>query len=173
MKKHKAIAIPVCLSSGTPTFLTVKDKRFKEWIFVTGGCNNREIFHPLRCAIRELEEETRGVVVLRHGEYTSFSFTVKESYSVVLEYTVFILFVNYTRSEQAELVQRFNDEKHKMRTKQIRMKRTYDENDFMSFDTLSEFNTRKRWDLIINNVLMNPEFYTCVSSLNRKKFIIK
>ena len=113
------------------------------------------------------------MVVLRHGEYTSFSFTVKESYSVVLEYTVFILFVNYTRSEQAELVQRFNDEKHKMRTKQIRMKRTYDENDFMSFDTLSEFNTRKRWDLIINNVLMNPEFYTCVSSLNRKKFIIK
>jgi hypothetical protein len=43
----------------------------------------------------------------------------------------------------------------------------------MSFDTLEEFNSRKRWDLIIENVVKNPQFYSCVSSLNRKTFSIK
>ena len=173
MKKHKAIAIPVTFTGGTPRFLTVRDRRFKEWIFVTGGCRRREIFYPLRCAVRELEEETRGVVSLKRGEYTSFTFNVKESPSVDLEYTVFIFFVDYTRSEQGELVKRFNEEKHKMQTKKIQMKRTYDENDFMSFDTLSEFNARNQWDRIVHNVVRNPEFYACVSSLNRKTFAIK
>ena len=173
MKKHKAIAIPVTFTGETPRFLTVRDRRFKEWIFVTGGCRRREIFYPLRCALRELEEETRGVVSLKKGEYTSFTFTVKESPHVDLEYTVFIFFVNYSRVEQVELVKKFNEEKYKMHTKKIQMKRTYDENDYMSFDTLSEFNARNRWDRIIHNVVRNPEFYACVTSLNRKTFAIK
>ena len=173
MKKHKAIAIPVTFTGETPRFLTVRDKRFKEWIFVTGGCRRREIFYPIRCALRELEEETRGVVSLKRGEYTSFTFTVKESPNVDLEYTVFIFFVNYSRVEQVELVKKFNEEKYKMHTKKIHMKRTYDENDYMSFDTLSEFNTRNRWDRIVHNVVKNPEFYACVTSLNRKTFAIK
>ena len=50
---------------------------------------------------------------------------------------------------------------------------TYDENDFMSFDTLPEFNSRRRWERIIHNVIENPEFYACMTSLNRKTFSIK
>jgi len=173
MKKHKAIAIPVSFTGETPRFLTVRDKRFKEWIFVTGGCRRREIFYPLRCALRELEEETRGVISLKKGEYTSFVFNVKESPSVDLEYTVFVFFVDYSRTEQSELVKKFNDEKFKMNTKKIQMKRTYDENDYMSFDTLQEFNARTQWDRIVQHVVKNPEFYACVSSLNRKTFAIK
>jgi|TARA_B110000971_G_scaffold201215_1_gene219895 hypothetical protein len=173
MKKHKAIAIPVTFVDDTPRFLTVRDKRFKEWIFVTGGCRRREIFSPIRTALRELEEETRGVVSLKSGEYTSYTFIVKENPNLELEYTVFIFFVDYLKSEQIELVRRFNEEKYKMHTKKIHMKRTYDENDFMSFDTLPEFNARRRWERIINNVVENPEFYACVTSLNRKTFSIK
>jgi hypothetical protein len=86
---------------------------------------------------------------------------------------VFIFFVNFSKIEQLELVRRFNEEKYKMHTKKIHMKRTYDENDFMSFDTLPEFNLRRRWERIIHNVLENPEFYACVTSLNRKTFSIK
>ena len=104
MKKHKAIAIPVIYNGDVPRFLTVRDKRFKEWIFVTGGCRRREINNPLRTALRELEEETRGVVSLKRGEYTSFSFTVKESPTIDLEYTVFVFFVNYSRHDQTDLV---------------------------------------------------------------------
>ena len=60
-----------------------------------------------------------------------------------------------------------------MQTKKIHMKRTYDENDLMSFDTLAEFNSRRRWDRIVHNVLENPEFYSCVTSVNRKTFSIR
>ena len=144
MKKYKAIAIPVSFADGKPRFLTVRDTRFKDWIFVTGGCRRREILNPIRCALRELEEETRGVVSLKSGQYTEFK--------------------------------KFYEEKHKTNVKKsLRqpIKKTYDENDFMNYESLEEFNTRKRWKLIIDNVIKNPEFYTCISSLNRKTFSIK
>ena len=176
MKKYKAIAIPVSFYDGKPRFLTVRDRRFKEWIFVTGGCRRREIFNPIRCALRELEEETRGTVVLKTGEYTEFKFTVKESPTVDLEYNVYIFFVNFNKIEQHGLVKKFYEEKQKMLIKKINkqpIKKTFDENDFMSFDTLEEFNVRKRWKLIVDNIIKNPEFYSCVSSLNRKTFSIK
>jgi hypothetical protein len=84
--------------------------------------------------------------------------------------------VDYTKNQQQHLVNKFYDEKEKMKLRKIQklpIKKTYDENDYMSFDTLEEFNTRKRWNLIIENVVKNPQFYSCVSSLNRKTFSIK
>ena len=176
MKKYKAIAIPVTFTGSKPKFLTVRDRRFKDWIFVTGGCRRREIPNPIRCALRELEEETRGVVSLKKGEYSDFKFIVKESPGVDLEYNVFIFFVNYSKSEQAELIKKFNDEKQKTNLKKIQkqsFKRTYDENDFMTFETLHEFSSKKQWDRIYKNILSNPEFYACVQTLNRKTFAIK
>lgn len=176
MKKYKAIAIPVMFTGHKPKFLTVRDRRFKDWIFVTGGCRRREIVNPIRCALRELEEETRGVVSLKKGQYSDFKFVVKESPGVDLEYNVFIFFVDYTTQQQSELIKKFNDEKQKTNLKKIQKqpyKRTYDENDFMNFETLTEFNTKKQWDRIVKNVLNNPEFYACITSLNRKTFSIK
>ena len=176
MKKYKAIAVPVTFTGSKPKFLTVRDRRFKDWIFVTGGCRRKEKPNPIRCALRELEEETRGVVNLKKGEYTEFKFVVKESPGVDLEYNVFIFFVNYTQQEQIDLVKKFNDEKQKTNLKKIQklpIKRTLYENDYMNFETLSEFNTKKQWDRIVKNILQNPEFYACVTSLNRKTFSIK
>ena len=176
MKKHKAIAIPVSFNGDKPKFLTVRDKRFKDWIFVTGGCRRREITNPIRCALRELEEETRGVVNLKSGEYTHYVFTVKESPTVDLVYNVFIFFIDYTKNDQKNIVKRFYEEKHKTNLKKLNkqpIKKTHDENDYLCFETLEEFNTRKRWDLIVNNVIKNPEFYSCMTSLNRKTFSIK
>ena len=176
MKKYKAIAIPVSFVDDKPRFLTVRDRRFKDWIFVTGGCRRREIYNPIRCALRELEEETRGVISLKNGEYTEFKFTVKESPAVDLEYSVFIFFVDYNKIQQQNMVRKFYEEKHKMNIRKINklpIKKTYDENDFMSFDTLDEFNTRKQWSLIKENIVTNPKFYACVSSLNRKTFSFK
>jgi len=126
--------------------------------------------------LRELEEETRGVISLKKGQYSDFKFIVKESPGVDLEYNVFIFFVDYTPQQQTELVRKFNDEKQKTNLKKIQKqpyKRTYDENDFMNFETLTEFNTKKQWDRIVKNVLNNPEFYACITSLNRKTFSIK
>lgn len=176
MKKYKAIAVPVSFADDKPRFLTVRDYRSKDWIFVTGGCRRREIFSPIRCALRELEEETRGVVSLKNGEYTDFKFVVKESPGVELEYNVFIFYVNFTRSEQQSQLKKFYEEKQKTNLKKIQnqpIRKTYDENDFMSYDTLDEFNSRKQWKLIVDNVIKNPQFYSCISSLNRKTFSIK
>ena len=176
MKKYKAIAIPVTFTGDKPKFLTVRDRRFKDWIFVTGGCRRREIVNPIRCALRELEEETRGVISLKKGQYSDFKFVVKESPGVDLEYNVFIFFVDYTPQQQSDLIKKFNDEKQKTNLKKIQKqpyKRTYDENDFMNLETLTEFNTKKQWDRIVKNVLNNPEFYACITSLNRKTFSIK
>lgn len=157
MKKHKAIAVLVSFEGDQPRFLTVRDFRFKDWIFVTGGCRRREISNPIRCALRELEEETRGVISLKNGEYTDFNFIVKESPTVDLEYNVFVFYVDFSRAEQHNQP----------------IRKTHDENDYMSWDTLPEFNARKRWKLIIDNVIKNPSFYQCVQSQDRKKFSIK
>ena len=176
MKKYKAIAIPVTFHGDQPRFLTVRDWRFKDCIFVTGGCRRREITNPIRCALRELEEETRGVISLKNVEYTEFKFIHKESATVDLEYNVFIFFVNYTRTEQNNQIKKFYEEKAKMNLRKINnqpIRKTHDENDYMSYDTLEEFNSRKRWKLIIDNVIKNPQFYACVQSHNRKKFSIK
>ena len=54
----------------------------------------------------------------------------------------------------------------------LRIKRAYDENDDLSFDTLDEFNKKKRWKLITTNVINNPEFYTALSSSNKQNFNI-
>ena len=176
MKKYKAIAVPVCLSEDRPVFLTIRDRRFKDWGFVTGGARRREITVPLRTALRELEEETRGVVSLRSGEYSTYVFTVKESPTVELVYNVFVFFVNYTKPQRAQMVKRFQDEKAKTQVKKLQkqpIKRVFDENDFMSWDTLEEFKARpKKWERIVQNVIKNPEFYACLSG-PRKTFSIK
>jgi 8-oxo-dGTP pyrophosphatase MutT (NUDIX family) len=178
MKKYKAIAIPVSFANDPPRFLTVRDRRFKDWIFVTGGSRRREIFAPLKTALRELEEETRGVVVLKQGEYTEFVFTVQDG-DAELVYTVFVLFVDYDRSTQEDTIRRFTDEKMKTAIRKINklpVKRTFDENDLMAWDTLEEFKARhKKWELIVENVLENPSFYTALNARReeRKTFAVR
>ena len=172
MKKYKSIAIPLVHSEDVPRFLTVRDRRFKDWIFVTGGCKRREIYNPLRCALRELEEETRGLIDIKEGEYTHYSFIVKESLHIELEYNVYIFHIKIPRTKQIEIVKNFDDERTKMYQKKIPYKKVYDENDLLSFDTLKEFNVKKRWDRIVKNVIQNPSFYECIASTERKKFVI-
>ena len=46
MKKYKAIAIPVSFVDEKPKFLTVRDRRFKDWIFVTGGVDGGRFSIP-------------------------------------------------------------------------------------------------------------------------------
>ena len=79
-----------------------------------------------------------------------------------MEYNVFVFYVDYNRNQQQSLVRKFYEEKQKMNLRKIQklpIKKTYDENDYMSFDTLEDFNSRRQWKLIIDNVLKNPKFY--------------
>jgi hypothetical protein len=187
-ERHKVLAIPVTFTEDKPRFLTVRDRRFKEWLFISGGCRKREVLNPIRCALRELEEETRGVVNVKSGLYTSYMFETtdrspeeleedrKEGVQVTIVYHVFIFFMRISAHEQQDIVRKFNYEKAKVELRKrdkLPIKRTYDENDFMSFDTLDIFNRKNRWDLIVNKVINNPDFYSALNSLNRKSFNIR
>lgn len=186
--RHKAIVIPIVKTTGDDVrFLTVRDSRHQEWIFVTGGCKKSEVDNPLKCGLRELEEETRGVVSLKSGEYTSFEFKSnyrspeelrKDNYECVtvsLMYHVYIIVVDIPPDKQSEIIRLFHNNKEHMEINKkegVRIKRAYDENDDMSFDTLEEFNKKRRWRLIVNNIINNPKFYTALNSSNTKNFNI-
>ena len=178
-KKHKAIAIPVVLNEqGEPTFLVVRDRRFEDWIFVTGGCRRREITNPIRTALRELEEETRGVIVMKRGEYSTYQFTVPEEpgSAVELVYNVFIFFAEWDENTRADMIKKFYEEKQKYLVAKLNkrpIKRTFDENDHMSFEGLSTFRERKQWDLIERNVLRSGKFTECLETRDRKTFAFK
>jgi len=171
-----------------PRFLTVRDSRHQEWIFVTGGCKKSEIDSPLRCGLRELEEETRGVVNIKTGEFSTFEFESEyrspeevrkdrsEGIVVTLVYHVYIINFDITQEEQVSVVKEFHENKSKMeynKKEGIHIKKAYDENDDISFDTLEEFNKKSRWNLIVKNVIENPEFYQAINSLNMQNFNIR
>jgi 8-oxo-dGTP pyrophosphatase MutT (NUDIX family) len=180
--RHKAIVIP---RTSDGRFLTVRDSRHQEWIFVTGGCKKSEMNEPLRCGLRELEEETRGVFSIREGSYTTFAFESSyrspeelkndraEGLVVSLVYHVFVIDVEVTPDRQRDIIKMFHINKEQMDINKrdgVRIKRAYDENDDISFDTLEEFNKKKRWRLIVSNVIENPKFQIALASHEKQPF---
>jgi hypothetical protein len=178
--RHKAIIVPV-VRSPIPRFLTVRDSRHQEWIFVTGGCKKSEVESPLKCGLRELEEETRGVVNIKTDEFSEFQFVStyrspeetrkdrSEGIIVTLVYHVYIINLDVTQEEQENIIQRFHENRLKMehnKREGVHIKKAYDENDDISFDTLEEFNKKPRWNLIVKNIIDNPEFYSCLKVNN-------
>ncbi len=177
--KQKAIAIPVVTAAtGDQKFLTARDRRFQEWLFITGGSRRREVNAPLKTALRELEEETRGVVQLKRGEYTEYSFTIDDD-GVELVYNVFILFCTFTEHEQNEIIRKFGEEQQKTQLRKARkepVKRVYDENDVLAWETLADFEKHeKKWALIVDNVILSNKFYESLRAQNedRKTFCIQ
>jgi hypothetical protein len=155
---------------------------------VTGGCKKSEIETPLKCGLRELEEETRGVVNIKSGEFLEFQFESNyrspeeirkdrlEGIIVTLVYHVYLIKFDITQEEQKNVVREFHANKDKMDLNKrdgIHIKKAYDENDDISFDTLEEFNRKIRWNLIVKNVIENPEFYSRLDSVNMNMFNVR
>lgn len=180
--RHKVITILISFADNKPRLLTMRDRRHKEWLFVTGGCRRKEIDTPIVAALRELEEETRGVINLKTGVYSYFSFEcnnrtqkeiikdLKNGLDVKIIYHVYIFELNIPRSVQ----QNYIDEFYKvMKNNTHCVRRCYDENDMIAFDTLDEFCKRNMWPFINDNVIKNPKFLNSISSSNRQYFNIK
>ncbi len=178
--RHKAITCIVSFAESKPRFLTVRDRRHREWIFVTGGCRKKENSNPLLAALRELEEETRGVINIKNGIYSYYSFecnnrTQREIYKdlkngldVDIIYHVYIIEYNIPRSVQQKHIEDF----YKLMKNPV-SRRCYDENDMMSFDTLEEFNKKNQWKFIVDNVIKHPKFINNLTSSNRQTFYIR
>ena len=149
---------------------------------MTGGCRRREIYNPLRCAIRELHEETRGTIDLRHGSYTYFQFSTNykgpgdteadmDSISV---YHVYIIDLPLSEEEREQVIKRFNEQKTKMESNQMPFKKNHDENTDMAWDTLEGITDRQNvWILIRECVLNNPEFKKALHASQKTSFYIR
>ena len=71
------------------------------------------------------------------------------------------------------MIERFDKERFKTDERKrlkLPIRRTFDENIEMCFDTLEEFNRKVRWDFIVENVIQNPDFLVALNTLNRKTF---
>lgn len=172
-ERHKCVVIPITRAGNSTKFLTVRDKRFKEWTFITGGCRKREIPEPVKCAMRELDEETRGTFEIKEDIYKYFSFVTKrrspeelerdrrEGLDVTCVYHVYIFVMDYTEEKRIEVINNFEKQKEIMeerKRKKLPIKKSNDENDFISFDTFEEFMSKTIWRFIYDAVIVHPEF---------------
>jgi 8-oxo-dGTP pyrophosphatase MutT (NUDIX family) len=181
-ERHKAIAIPVSTVNNIQHFLIVHDRRYREWTFVTGGCRRREVYNPLRCAVRELEEETRGVINLKRGSYTYFTFStntpeprdIEDGVEVLNHYHVYIFDLPMTSVEHRHIVRRFTDEKDKMESNQVPFRKNYDENDDCRFENLETIQAHTNlWPMIRQHVVTNPEFHRALTSNHKTPFNLR
>jgi len=183
-ERHKSIAIPVSIIDNKPYMLIVHDRRYQEWTFVTGGCRRREVLNPLRCAVRELEEETRGTINIKRGTYSYFQFATKYKGpgdteqdiedDVTSIYHVYIIDIPMTLREHKYIIRRFNEEKERMETHKTYFRKNYDENDRVEFDTLEGITARENlWDMIRTHVISNPDFHEALYSPNRVSFYLR
>jgi 8-oxo-dGTP pyrophosphatase MutT (NUDIX family) len=181
-ERHKAIAIPFSRIGEIPYFLIVHDRRYREWTFVTGGCRRREVWNPLRCAVRELEEETRGTINLKRGSYSYFKFItntpeardLEDGVDVVNHYHVYVFDLPMTALEHKHIVRRFVEEKDKMDGAQVPFRKNYDENDECRFETLDEISNKQNlWPMIRNHVIVNPEFKQALEATSRTPFNLR
>ena len=135
-----------------------------------------------------MEEETRGVINIRSGEFSEFQFesnyrspeeTKKDRFEgiiVTLVYHVYLINVIITAEQQTRMIHDFHSNRERMEINKkegIRIKKAYDENDDISFDTLEDFNKKDRWDLIIANIIKNPLFYELMNSSKTQNFNIR
>jgi len=161
----KAIAIPVYYQDkGPPMFCVVRDRRFKDWTFITGGCRKREVPNPIRCALRELSEETRGIIKLFDGKYVTYSFNilVEGEYHT---YNVFVFPVQMNREHLKRTVQDFDEHKRKTddrRRAGLSIRLVQDENDFMEWVSLADFRKKTLWH--VASEVAHSELLTKVSA---------
>jgi hypothetical protein len=125
---------------------------------VTGGCRRREIYNPLRCALRELEEETRGIVKIQCGLYSYYKFSFFDG-DMENVYHVYIIDFPMTLRDQEKIITKFNTNRAMMESNRIRFKKQYDENDFIDFDTIKGIENRSDiWNMIKSYVIENSKF---------------
>lgn len=155
-KREKVVVIPVTFVDKEPKLLIVLDKKFNEWTFITGGCKLRESHDPLRAGLRELEEETRGVINIKNCTYSYFNFRhVSRDFENSM-WHVYIVDVPLNREQQLNTIGRFN---YLMKTTEV--SRAYDENIAMDWVTIGDLYKRNLWTFIRYNILQpGSTFYS-------------
>jgi 8-oxo-dGTP pyrophosphatase MutT (NUDIX family) len=120
-----------------PRFLVVKDARDCEWTFISGTCESGEPYH--KCAIREVREETRGLVSLKKLPKLTRKFQ-----TAYQDKSVQVLFIplRLTEEQMSQMSADFPEiETHGLPE--------LEENTTLRFETLGQFMRRKHvWDFV-------------------------
>lgn len=170
--RRKVIVVPFARDGDDNIkFMVVKDRKNKEWTFVTGGCKARET--DVQAAQRELLEETRGVLDLDLAASSASSFRFKTTYrdareladdrvrneQVVTTYSVFAVDITGIDLEDA---------KKSFRTTKA-SQRSWNENTDMNFETLDSFSNKAHvWKFIREHVLKSQQFQMHVHRLKEQ-----
>lgn len=164
---RKVIVAPYVIRNDKVQFLIVKDRTFKEWTFITGGCKAYETDYE--AALRELYEETKSIVNLTNNGLCSpeqashfrFVTTYREPHQrskdesrgeyMVTVYTMFFIDITEYRPAPSEIRFQFRLTKN--------LKGVYNENLDLTFETIDSFLHKNFvWRFIKQVVVRIPKF---------------
>ena len=154
MIRRKVLIVPVVRCRCRKTrFLVAKDRASGEWTLLSGTCEPYE--HPVRCALRELYEETKGLVRLRRPPKRTRHYRFREKNKRV---DVYFVPLRMCRSQMKQIEQLFAlDEKHQTPE--------FLENETIRFQTWQQFvNRRPIWSYILR-VMKDQMFQNAIKSI--------
>lgn len=137
-RKILAVLYVLLRSQGKkPRFLVVKDSAEHDWTFISGTCEPREPYS--KCAVREIWEETRGLVNLSSLPKRTRSFpTTYKNRNV----RVMFIPLRLTEDEMARMTADFPEIETHGRPE-------LEENTSLRFETMGQFMRRKHvWDFV-------------------------
>lgn len=145
--QRKVLAIPYIVRRGKKTrFLVVQDAESQEWTFISGTCEPNE--RPRVCVVRELYEETKGLISLR---------------GLPKRTRVFRIILNNKRIDVFFIPLRITEEQMKTLPAEFLQIEThiheYEENSQIRFETLAMFQRRKNIWPLIWDVMRSPAFH--------------
>lgn len=151
-QQRKILAIPYVLfrkSGRKPRFLTVRDAEYDEWTFISGTCESRETVD--HCAIREIWEETKGLVALRKIPKRTRRFRTNYEGNRV---DVMFIPLQITEEEIVEITEQFPYVETGGRVEM-------EENTDLRFETMGRFMRKKKLWNFIKRLVETEEFHNC------------
>lgn len=165
--KHKAVIVPYIIHNGKFYVVVVKDKVFNEWTFVTGSCDKNESITD--CALRELYEETRGILNLQHhttsiDKFFQYTFERYIKHNLNLKYRVYVFPLKrfgFDMKAALNLRQRFH------KSQMWKVSRAYNETKDIKLLSLDHLRDFKVWNVMENYVINNVHFNQYLSNVHR------
>lgn len=160
--KRKVIIIPFVYPTEryNARLLVAKDRASGDWTFFSGTCEPFEV--PIRCALRELYEETMGLIRWNRLPPSTRHFRFTETDRRIDVY--FIPLSNYSSyRQQKALEQAFDDRTSSCRDN---VPREFLENEKIRFLTFKQFQRKTPiWSFILR-LMCRPQFTQIMNKIN-------
>jgi 8-oxo-dGTP pyrophosphatase MutT (NUDIX family) len=161
---RKVLVIPYVPSSGRrkTRFLVAKDRASGEWTFFSGTCEAYEV--PIRCALRELYEETKGLLQLSCLPTNTHHCRIwdRQQQKDKRVKRVDVFFVPLSMESVAKMKDLVAD----FDVRQGDFPKEFFENDIIRFQTLAQFKANRRIWSYIKRMMYRKEFRKIVAAIS-------